>query len=56
MSQICPVPTGYLNIVHWVRALQLEICEVNVDDVALSNLDGLPLVEVIGVVGRIVWR
>ena len=56
MSQICAVPIGYLNVVHRVRALQLKICEVNVDDIALSSLDGLPLVKVIGVVSRIVWR
>ena len=71
MSQICPVPISYLNVVHCVRALQLKVCnrhnrmfwlsleitcEVNVDDVALRSLDGLPLVKVIGVVGRIVRR
>ena len=55
MSQTCAVPISYLKVVHWVRLLQLEICEVNVDNVALSNLDGLPLVKVIRVIGRIAW-
>jgi len=55
MSQTCAIPISYLKVVHWVRVLQLEICEVNVDDVALSNLDGLPLVEAIGVIGGIIW-
>merc|ERR1719234_2347816 len=55
MSKTCAVPISYLKVVHWVRLLQLKICEVNVDNVALSNLDGLPLVKVIRVIGRIAW-
>ena len=54
MSKTCAVPISYLKEVHCIM-FQLEICEVNVDNVALSNLDGLPLVKVIRVIGRIAW-
>ena len=50
MSQTCAIPISYLKVVHWVRVLQLEICEVNADDIALINPDGLPLVKAIRVV------
>ena len=38
------------------RGIHFEICEMNVDDVAFGHLDSLPLMKVVGVVGRVVRR
>ena len=54
MPKICAVSISQLNIINSV--LHVKIGEVNVDNLALSNLDGLLLVKVIGVVSREVWR
>ena len=56
MSQQCAITISNFNIVHFIRLLQLKICEVDVDDVAFGNLDGLPLVKVVGVVEGEVGR
>ena len=50
MPQQGAVAISQFNVINLVRALQLEICEVNADDIALINPDGLPLVKVIRVV------
>ena len=50
MPQQGAVAIGQFNVINLVRALQLKVCEVNVDDIALSNPDGLPLVKVVVVV------
>ena len=54
MPQQGAVAIGQFKVINLVRALQLKICEVNVDDIALSNPDGLPFVKVVVVVRRVV--
>ena len=54
MTQKCAIAINYVNIVIWT--FQIKICEVNVDDIALGNFDGFPLVKFVGVVGWKVWR
>ena len=56
MSQQCAVTISNFNVVHFIRLLQLKICEVDVDDVAFGNLDGFSLVKVVGEVGREIRR
>ena len=55
MSQQCAITISNFNIVYFIRLLQLKICEVDVDDVAFGNVDGFPLVKVVGVVEGEVW-
>ena len=55
MPQQGAVAISQFNVINLVRTLQLKICEVNVDNIALCNPNGLPLVKVIAVVGRVVW-
>ena len=56
MSQQGPVPIGYFKEVNLIRALQLVVSEVDVDDTAFGNFDGFSLVKVVWVVGREVRR
>ena len=49
MSQQGPVPIGYFEEVNLIRALQLVVSEVDVDDTAFGNFDGFSLVKVVGV-------
>ena len=56
MSQRCAIAISYVNIVDLIGTLQLEICEVDVDDVAFGNFDGFPLMKIVGVVGWEVGR
>ena len=55
-SQQGTIPIGYFKVVNLIRTLQLEISEVDVDDIAFGNFDGLPLVKIVGVAGREVGR
>ena len=50
MSQQGSIPVRYFKVVDFIRTLQIEICEVDVDDIAFGNFDGFPLVQIIGVV------
>ena len=52
MSQQGPVPIGYFEEVNLIRALQLVVSEVDVDDTAFGNFDGFSLMKIVGVVGR----
>ena len=56
MSQQCAITIRYFNIVHFIRFLQLKICEVDFDDIAFGNFYGFPLVKTVGVVRWEVWR
>ena len=49
-SQQGAVAIGYLKVVDLIFSLHLKISEVDVDDTALGNLDGFPLVKIVGVV------
>ena len=51
-SQQGAVAIGYLKVVDLIFTLHLKISEVDVDDTALGNFDGFPLVKIVGVVGR----
>ena len=55
VSQQCAIAISYFNVVN-CASLQLEIREVDVDDIAFGNLDGFPLVKVVGVGGWEVGR
>ena len=56
MSQQGPVPIGYFKEVNLIRALELVVSEVDVDDAAFGNFDGFSLVKVVGVVRREIRR
>ena len=56
MSQEGAVPICYFKVVDLIRALQLVIGKVDVDDTAFGDLDGFPLVKIIWVLGRKVRR
>ena len=40
MSQQGSIPISYFKVVNLIRALQLVVSEVDVDDIAFENLDG----------------
>ena len=50
MTQQGAVTISQFNVINLVRTLQLKICEVNVDAIALCNPDGLLLVKVVVVI------
>ena len=54
-SQQGAIAISYFNVVDRLT-LQLEICEVDVEDIAFGNFDGFPLVQIVAVVRWIVWR
>ena len=43
MPQQGSIPIGHFKVVNLIRALQLVISEVDVDDTAFGNLDGFSL-------------
>ena len=50
MAQQCAIAICNFNVVNLIGTLQLEICEVDVDDIAFGNFDGFPLVQIVAVV------